>query len=159
MNPWICDKWGSTYSNSNCRTGLRLKFDKDVHIEVKRASKEYCNWLRKRYYFPIRVPIYIKSREKIKSMDGELVSGTFFGPYDKFTEPYIKISAGDYLELLNKLGEDNALAGILGSITHELTHYFQWLNDFEQTYRSEEWQAAYYSRRIIDAYAETREHP
>jgi hypothetical protein len=159
MNPWVCDKWESAYLSSNCRTGLRLKFDKDVHNEVKRACKEYCNWLRKMYYFPIRVPIYIKSKEKIKSMDGEMVTGTFLGPYDKFVEPYIRISAGDYQGLLIKRGKDNALAATLYSITHELTHYFQWINDFEQTNRSEEWQATYYSRCLVGAYSETREHP
>ncbi len=159
MNPWQCDKWESIYSNSNCRVGLRLKFDKDIDSEIKRASKEYCNWLRKMYYFPIRVPIYIKSKERIKSMSGELVTGTFFGPFDKFVEPYIRIAAGDYQELLRKRGKDNALAAILFSITHELTHYFQWLNDFEQTYRSEEWQATYYSGYLVNVYAEKKEHP
>jgi hypothetical protein len=158
MNPWICDKWKSIYLNSNCRSGLRLKFDKYVHIEVKIAIKEYCNWLRKIYCFPIRVPVYVKQKEKIKSMAGEMVSATFFGPYDKYVEPYIRVAAGDYNELLKERGKDNALAAILRSITHELTHYFQWLNDFEQTYRSEEWQATYYSGCIIDAYVETKEH-
>jgi hypothetical protein len=159
MNPWQCDKWKSIYSNSNCRAGLRLKFDKNVDSEVKRASKEYCNWLRKMYCFPIRVPIYIKLKERIKSMNGEYVTGTFLGPYDKFVEPYIRIAAGDYQELLLKRGKDNALAGILSSITHELTHYFQWVNGFEQTYRSEEWQATYYSGCLVRIYADTREHP
>lgn len=159
MNPWKCDIWKVTYSSAACRIGLRLKFEKGVDFEVKRACKEYCQWLRETNFFPIRVPIYIKNKEHIKAMDGEMVSATFFWPYDKLVEPYIRISVGDYPELLSKRGKDNALYAILQSITHELTHYFQWINDFEQSVRSEERQAKYYAVKIVYEYAGTREHP
>lgn len=88
-----------------------------------------------------------------------MLSATFFGPYDKLVEPYIRVSAGDYPDLLNKRGKDDALCAILSSVTHELTHYFQWINSFQQSVRSEEWQAKFYSGKIIDNYADTREHP
>ena len=57
MNIWISEEWKDVY-NGTCRTGLRLKSDKDVDSEVKRACKEFCKWLRTKYVFPIRVPIY-----------------------------------------------------------------------------------------------------
>ena len=159
MHVWTLIKWEKTYVNSGVRTGLRLRCDKDVDPEVKRACKEFCNWLRENYYFPIRVPIYLKSTERIKGKDGELVSATFTGPYNKYLEPYIRVSAGDYNELLEKNGKDNALAAYLVSIAHELTHYFQWINDLKLTEMGEERQANQYSYFLLDEYAETRDHP
>lgn len=160
MHLWTLTKWEKYYYNSkNIRTGLRLKFDKNVDPEVKRACKEFCSWLRKNYYFPIRVPVYLKSSPTIKAMDGEYVSATFFGPFNKYTEPYIRVSTGDYNDLLKKRGKDNALATILRSISHELTHYYQWINDVKLTEIGEERQAKSYADIIIDEYAETREHP
>ena len=58
-----------------------------------------------------------------------------------------------------KNGQDNALAAILGSIIHELTHYFQWVNDLQLTEIGIERQAKNYVKIILSEYAETREHP
>lgn len=159
MDIWISDCWKMTYANTPVRKGLRIKTDKDVDDEVKRACKEFCKWLRTQYTFPIRVPVYIKSSCKIKAMDGDMVYGTFFEPDDDFVEPYIRIAAGDYPELLSERGKDNALATILQTIAHELTHYFQWVNKQTLTPIGMEWQATRYSRLILNQYAETREHP
>lgn len=52
----------------------------------------------------------------------------FFGPYDIYVEPYIRVAVGDYKELLKTEQKDDVLAGYLCSIAHELTHYFQWIN-------------------------------
>lgn len=160
MHLWTLTNWEKYYSTSkNIRSGLRLKFDKDVNIEVKRACKEFCKWLRKNYFFPIRIPIYFKSTSTIKALDGEYVSATFFEPLDKYDEPYIRISTGDYEDMFNRCGQDNALAAILRSIAHELTHYFQWINDVKLTEIGEERQAKSYADFILDEYSETREHP
>ncbi|MDZ3953856.1 hypothetical protein U0X36_13395 [Bacillus thuringiensis] len=112
-----------------------------------------------RIFFSIRVPIYVKSSYKIKAMDGELVYGTFFEPFDRNDEPYIRISTGDYYDELEKRGKDDALGGYLFTIAHELTHYFQWINDIRLTRIGYERQATAYSGYIIDEYKETREHP
>lgn len=161
MHIWTIDNWEKYYNpcDKNHRTGLRLKFDKNVNEEVKRSCKEFCKWVRCNYYFPIRVPVYIKSAAKIKALDGEYVSATFFQPIDKFDEPYIRISTGDYEDMLKKRGQDNALAAILRSISHELTHYFQWINDIRLTEIGYERQATSYADFILDEYADTREHP
>ncbi|EOO25981.1 hypothetical protein ICM_00435 [Bacillus cereus BAG1X2-3] len=45
------------------------------------------------------------------------------------------------------------------TIAHELTHYFQWINDIKLTRIGYERQATTYSGYIIDEYKETREHP
>ncbi len=159
MNIWEETAWKNIYENSDVRSGLRLKSEKNVDAEVKRACKEFCKWLRTQYYFPIRVPIYLKSSYKIKAMDGDMVYGTFFEPDNMLVEPYIRIATGDYEELTDVRGQDNALAAILHCIAHELTHYFQWVNGIKLTELGYERQAKRYADLIIDEYADTREHP
>jgi len=43
MHIWTLRKWEKYYdiSNLNHRTGVRLRFDKEVDPEVKRACKEF----------------------------------------------------------------------------------------------------------------------
>ena len=161
MHIWTIEKWKKYFdlSDSGLRSGLRLRFETGVDPEVKRACQEFCKWLRREYFFPVRVPIYVKAAEQIKAMDGDMVSGTCFLPYDRKEEPYIRVSAGDYYEMEKRRGQDNALAAILMSIAHELTHYFQWINNLELTPIGEERQASAYAGFILDEYAETREHP
>lgn len=159
MSVWKLEKWRKFYDLKTNRIGLRLRIDNGVNPEVRRACKEFCQWIRKQYIFPMRVPVYIKSNRYIKAMDGELVSATFFWPESKYVEPYIRVATGDYDDLLKKCGnQDDALATILCSITHELTHYFQWINDVKLNETGEERQARLCANRIVDNYAKTREH-
>lgn len=151
--------WVKRYDISRIRKGVRLRCDKDIDPEVRRACKEFCKWLRTEYEFPVRVPIYLKNSSRLKAMDGEMASATFFVPYDQYQEPYIRVAVGDYQELLKKRGKDNALAAYICSMAHELTHYFQWVNGIELTPIGEERQAVRYAGLILDKYAETREHP
>lgn len=127
---WYCTDW-SIYISKNKRSGIRMRFDKNVDVEVKRACKEYVQWLKSIYRFPVRVPIYFKETKYIKTSSKDLVSAVFFGPNDLMVEPYIKIAVGDYNDLCKVQGKDDALAAILCSITHELTHYFQWIKYHE----------------------------
>ncbi|MGG4199639.1 hypothetical protein [Peribacillus frigoritolerans] len=55
----------------------------------------------------------------------------FFAPYDKTVEPYIRITTGDYEELVSERGKNDALWAILSSMAHEIIHYQQWLEDKE----------------------------
>lgn len=155
---WQCNDWNK-YLDENCRKGVRLRFDKEVDEEVKRACKEYVCWLRTNYDFPIRIPIYLKASKYVTVSTGEKVSAYFFGPYEKIYEPYIKVSVGDYEDLLDKLGKDNALATILHSITHELSHYYQWIKESDLSDEKSESQARYYADAILCDYAEVKEHP
>lgn len=145
--------------DTKTRKGLHIRCEKGVDPEVKRALLEFGKWLRSEYVFPVRVTAYIKSTEYIKAMDGDLVSATFFGPFDKNEEPYIRLATGDYPAICSKRGKDNALASIIASLAHELTHYFQWLNDIKLTEIGIERQAKKYAIFILNEYSETREHP
>ena len=84
-----------------------------------------------------------------------MVFGTFFEPYDKNVEPYIRVATGDYLQDKQKLGKDNALAGILGTLAHEVVHYFQWIDD-EMTAEAE---VIICADDILDRYADAVDHP
>ena len=141
------------------REGIRLRFEKDVCSEIREECIQFVQWLRKEYQFPMRVVIYVKNAEQMKAMNGEMVSATFFGPYDLMQEPYIKVATGDYEENAEKWGKDSALTAILLTIAHELTHYFQWINSLSLTPIGQERQATKYARYIMDDYAETRDHP
>ena len=160
MNIWESNNWSiineSSYSH---RTGLRLRFENGIDSEIKRSCTEFCKWLRKQYYFPIRVPIYFKKSEFIISKSGEKFSAIFFEPFDRHNESYIRIATGDFNGIKQRTCNDDALAAILCSISHELTHYFQWINDIKLTEIGSERQATSYANMIVDEYSETRDHP
>jgi hypothetical protein len=59
--------------------------------------------------------------------DGTHVAAEFFGPFNRDEEPFIRIATGDYSELKRKIGRDHALAVYIDSMSHEIVHYYQWL--------------------------------
>lgn len=79
----------------------------------------------------MRVMVYVKNQEQIRAHDGERVYGTFFAPYDHSLEPCVRIAVGDYISLVEKRGEMNAAYALLECLAHELTHYYQWLAEWE----------------------------
>lgn len=159
MSLWISKNKSNTLIDIATRTGLRLRIEKEVNPEVRRACLEFARWLRKEYYFPVRVPVYIKAAKFIKAVDGDEVSATFFWPFERDVEPYIRVATGDYYDLEVENGEDNALAAILHSIAHELTHYYQWILSKEMTVDEEEKQAVRIASYVIGKYRLTRDHP
>lgn len=156
---WDRTDWSEFYCNADVRRGLRVRYEHGIDTDLKESIKRFILWIRRNYYFPFRVVIYIKSSEFITAKDGDLVSGTCFLPYNRFEEPYIRVATGEYSKDLAIYGRDNSIAGVLGTIAHELTHYYQWINNLKQTDRGMEQQAYIYSKKIIRKYAETTEHP
>ncbi len=108
------------------RTGLRMRGQRG-HPEVRRALNKYARWLRKYYAFPIRVPVYLFPSRTIITQDGVHVVASFFAPFKRDVEPLIRVSTGDYPELKRLRGRDDALAPFIESMSHEIVHYFQWL--------------------------------
>lgn len=160
MHIWTLENWKYNFTNiQSRRSGLRFRFTPDVNTEVRGACLKFGKWLRKEYFFSIRVPVYVKGKKYIKAMDGEMVYGTFFQPYNKTYEPYIRVATGSYTDNSITLGRDDALALILETIAHELTHYFQWINDIGLTEIGYERQASSYADYILDEYANVVDHP
>lgn len=151
MHIWTIENWKHNY-NGFCKSGLNVRYEKEINCEVKSHCCDFIKWVKSEYFFPVRVNIYIKSARNIKSLDNENVSATIFLPSDKFETPYIKISAGEYEDCSLKHGRSNALASILISLSHELTHYFQWINDIHLTEIGMERQATRYSKFVVYEY-------
>ncbi|WP_409292707.1 hypothetical protein [Peribacillus sp. SCS-37] len=143
-------------SQTEVRRGLRIRCDEGLEPEIRRACLEFASWLRNEFEFPIRVVVYIKKDDQIKNTTTkELVSGTFFAPFDKKGEPYIRVAAGDYNRVLKAAGRDEALAVILGTIAHELGHYYQWVDGKDLNEEGAENNSEY----LLDLYSQTRDHP
>lgn len=137
------------------RKGLRI-IDQGVDPEVKEAVKRFASWLRQRFKFPVRVPVYLKPQVWVKNKKGELCTGIFFGPLEKADEPFIKVATGDYGDLLQEEGRDGALAAILCTVAHETLHYFEWLGEIEE---KSEGEISADAIALIQEYAGHVEHP
>jgi hypothetical protein len=92
---------------------------------------QYARWLRKSYAFPIRVPVYLFPSRTIITQEGLHVSASFFAPFERDVEPLIRIATGDYPGLKRLWGRNDALAACIMSLSHEVVHYFQWIEGGE----------------------------
>ena len=153
MNIWYIDNWKkfSDLANGNCKKGLRLHFGKDIDQKARKYFMDFSKWIRREFAFPIRINVYVKGDYKIKAKDGDMVCGLFRYPTgDKY--PYILLAVGDYKELVESRGEEQAMWSILWSFAHELTHYYQYINDVQLSSKGEEIQATRYSKQILEKY-------
>ena len=151
---WISEKWmkNPDIYHSGRRTGLRMRYDKEVDPEVKAAFQELVDWIRARFYFPVRVTVYIKASEHVTASDGDLCVSVSFLPYSYLDEPHSKIATGDYDELVSKRGILQAKIAILLPLFFELTHYYQWVNDEKLTSIGEKRQASRYAQDLMEEY-------
>jgi hypothetical protein len=125
------------------------------NVEVRNAYVRYAKWLRMHYEFPVRIPVYLSEKRRLTTLSEEIVTACFFYPFDKYTSPYIRIATGDYGELLAELGRDNALASMLCSLSHELVHYWQWIDTGTTTERG----TALRARNMVAKYAYDVDRP
>ncbi len=157
QNPWTCGKWvNSPIYFTERKKGLRLHYNKNIDEKLKLVFVDFSDWMRKTFEFPVRVNVYLKEKPYIVAIDGDHVSATFWGPFDRSEDPYIKVSTGDYYDMVKEKGVYNAVCSTISSLAHELTHYYQWLNEFEMSEAPEERQAKYYSEKIVYQYLEER---
>ena len=136
------------------RKGLRIRGSRGNPV-VRRAYIRYAVWLRQQFEFPIRVPVYLLPTELILTMHGHTVSASFFAPWDRDTEPFIRIATGDYADLRRESGRDNALASFLCSFSHEVIHYRQWV----ETGKTWERGVCRRAEALVDRYALTTDRP
>ncbi len=146
--------WQGTQMMNMRRKGLRIQGSRG-HPEVREALKRFAKWLRQEYEFPIRVPVYLNKNEWIITIDGEECSASFFAPYERDVEPYIRIATGDYDKLLAKRGRDRALAAYICSLAHEVIHYQQWITDGQTHEKGVDKE----SLKILRRYAQTVDEP
>lgn len=161
MHIWTIEKWKRYIPNDSIQPVSRiyLRADKGVDEDLKCACRAFIRFLKRGYYFPVPIYIYLKNQIKLKALDGDFAVATFFEPDSFADQPYIRIAVGDYPALLASCGRDDAIASILSDIAHELTHYFQWINALKLTDIGRERQARQYANYILSEYSQTCEHP
>jgi hypothetical protein len=103
----------------------------------------------------VRVPVYLSPKRRISTLHGEIVTASFFAPFDRRDEPYIRIATGDYPELQTSRGRDNALSSFISSLAHEIIHYRQWV----ETGRCFERGVVRRARTMLRNYARTVPRP
>ncbi len=109
---------------------INLDIRPSVNRFIAKEIKKYVAWLEVNHSLPKELRIIVTGVSFIRSIDHEHVSSTFWAPFDKEEACYMKISTGDFWEL-EKWGKDSAIYSTLNSISHELIHYHQWLEDKE----------------------------
>lgn len=136
------------------RKGLRIHGQRG-NIVVRDALKRFAKWLRKEYDFPIRVSVYLNQHSSFITIEGEESTASFFAPYNRNVEPYIRIATGDYDELVDECGRNDALASYICSLAHEIIHYQQWIINGATTEKGVEKKAV----AILRRYSETVDEP
>ncbi len=76
-------------------------------------------------------------------------SASFFAPYRREVETFIRIATGDYKRLKGELVRNGALASILCSFAHEIVRYNQWTQKRPFT----EKEATRKAKQLIQLYA------
>lgn len=85
MHIWTLTNWQKNLdSEVKRRTGIRFRYESSVDPEVKRACTQFARWLRAEYYFPLRVPVYVKGSKTVRTQDGETAVGSFFEPFSYY---------------------------------------------------------------------------
>jgi hypothetical protein len=141
-------------TDAELRKGIRIRGNRGNPV-VRRALIRFCRWLRTEFDFPLRVPIYLFPSDHIITQDGHKASASFFAPYNRDTEPFIRIATGDYFSLSKERGRDNALASFLCSLAHEIVHYRQWIDT------GDTWEKGVSAKacKIVEKYAKTVDRP
>lgn len=151
---WRTDRYAPELLHRSVhRSGLQLRFSRRVHPFVRREITTYCRWLRAHYQFPVQVKVTVPNALKLLSRDGDLCWGLCLLPDDPDDSVCICV-AGGFRQSLSEEERCSFLYATLGTLTHELGHYFQYINRISLTERGIEWQATYYAHQVLDAYYE-----
>lgn len=110
------------------RSGLRIHASK-VDTEIGNLFKAFAKWLRQNFEFPIRFPVYLSAKEKLKRKDGNNKVSFFFAPFDNNVEPYLSVATGDFKNLIIDVGKKNAQFSLLYSLALGVVRYQKWIDD------------------------------
>lgn len=145
---WIKKEEKQNYNDSSIR-GLRVYFYEGVTLEEKSVCTEFCNWLRKRYWFPIRIKLYFIPQKKFRSIDdGHFYYGIFYSNEEYKTKRYPCICVAA------RIKNERDKFELYFTVVHELTHYFQWyfFKDEKLSSRSLEIEANKWSKYLISEF-------
>lgn len=142
-------------SQKLCRTidkkGLYTHVHPHIHPFIRREILLFTKWLRACFEFPIRVHVHIFNAKRILSRSNELCYGICFIPDDPNEDVSVYI-AGGYKDDGDLQNLRNFTWTTIGTLAHELGHYYQYINLVSLTDRGREWQATYYAHKILSEY-------
>lgn len=144
--------WKKYRISRNSKNNLHLHFDIDVDLHFKTFAMAFSRWLRSEYEFPVSLNVYFKNSEKIKLLTGKMAYGGF--RWYNHMSPRIRVAAKVETHLLDEYDINDIYEMILSSFVHEITHYYQWIDELEQKNATSERQANFFRYKIIDAFFE-----
>ncbi len=130
--------------------GISFHYEKGVERDFRKICMFFSKWLRKKYTFSVHLNVYIKNCEQVRLSNGVMAYGRF--RWFEKRPPNIVVPSKIELHLLNEFSKADIYEQILGSLVHELTHYYQWVLGLEQSNAASERQANFYRYRIIEKY-------
>ena len=143
---WIDKEYKSYYCEER-NSGIALYMDVDLPERIVVFVPKITDWLRKKYYFPIRCSVFVRNAKQfLASKEASPCKGVFFAPAEQTKEvPQIYIAA-----------KSLTTHEFAFTLLHELTHYYQWyfLEDERRTSRSLEIEANRYADYLCDLFAE-----
>ena len=152
MISWIDKEYKQHYQDCANASGIRYKFyiyHDDFEESTIECIKKFVQFLRKKYYFPIRLNITFCNTLGFKDLnDGHIYYGAFRDNEDEKRMVYPRISVAA------KVSENNTLEDIYFTLAHEITHYYQcfFLDEEQRTSRSLEREANKWANYIVYVY-------
>lgn len=136
-------------------TSIRVKYENGIDPLLIDQVDALADYLRKRYYFPVRCNIHITDHKSYRSdSDGHIFYGVFYDNKDV----YRKRKLYPEIYVAGRLYRSSSIEQILYTILHELSHYYQWFFDEirDRTDRSIEIEATKWARIILEEYKESQ---
>ena len=152
MISWIDREYKNDYKDSAKASGIRYRFyDYGDGFDLKHVEEIKCfiAFLRKYYYFPIRLNILFCNATAFKHpIDHHTYYGAFYSMDDEKRRIYPRIS------IAANVGDKHSLQDICFTLAHEITHYYQWyfLEDNKRTDRSLEMEANKWAKYILELF-------
>ncbi len=152
MISWIDKEYKKYYENSAKSSGIRYRFynyNHDFDESTMQEINRFIVFLRKKYYFPIRLNIlFCDTPFFTHHIDNHKYYGAFYSMDDEKRMIYPRIS------IAAKVTKTNSIDDVLFTLVHEITHYFQWyfLEEDKRSDRSLEIEANKWSNYILDLY-------
>jgi len=152
MISWVEKEYKNYYKDSARASGIRYKYNnygEDFDKSTVEDIRKFISFLRKNYYFPIRLNIlFCNTRAFNHHIDNHTYYGAFYNMNDEKRKVYPRIS------IAARVTKNNSLEEIFFTLAHEITHYYQWyfLEDEKRTNRSLETEANKWANYILGLY-------
>ncbi|KOF55793.1 hypothetical protein AGR56_18555 [Clostridium sp. DMHC 10] len=130
--------------------GLNIRCESHIDLQLRDIIIEFARWIRKKYTFEIGVTVYVRNEFKSKAKDKQDFWASFFAPDNHEYNPYIRVEIKNHKADLADINDFRK--SILGSIAHEIIHYFQWIEKADFCEKTAEGK----SKKLVKAFIEER---